>query len=66
MDASNGGTVALEWELVVRFQILGSLEVRNGDGAVALGGMQERSLLAILLLHPNQLLDRAVGRRALG
>jgi len=47
---------------VVQFAILGPLELRDGDGAVALGGVRERSLLAILLLNANELVstDRIV------
>ena len=47
---------------VVQFAILGSLELRDGDVAVALGGVRERSLLALLLLNANELVstDRIV------
>ena len=35
--------------------ILGALEARDGDVAVPLGGVRERSLLAVLLLHAGEL-----------
>jgi peptide/nickel transport system substrate-binding protein len=39
------------------FRILGPLEVLDGDRAVALGGLQQRALLAILLLRPNEVIS---------
>lgn len=39
----------------MEFGILGSLEVRDGEEAVPLGGLRERSLLALLLLNANEL-----------
>ncbi|HEX6492257.1 MAG TPA: BTAD domain-containing putative transcriptional regulator, partial [Candidatus Dormibacteraeota bacterium] len=39
------------------FHILGPLQVSVGNGAVALGGPKERALLALLLLHPNQVVS---------
>src|SRR3954471_1119361 len=44
------------------FLLLGSLEVREGGVALNLGGLRERSLLAILLLNANELVptDRLV------
>jgi DNA-binding SARP family transcriptional activator len=39
----------------VDFALLGSLEVRRDGAHVALGGLRERSLLAVLLLHANEL-----------
>jgi DNA-binding SARP family transcriptional activator len=39
----------------MRFLILGPLEVRDGEESVALGGGQQRKLLAILLVHANQI-----------
>ena len=36
------------------FQILGPLEVRSERGAVALGGLKPRAVLAVLLLHANE------------
>lgn len=38
----------------MEFGILGTLEVRDDSGAVALRGMKQRTLLAMLLLHANQ------------
>jgi DNA-binding SARP family transcriptional activator len=40
------------------FRVLGPLEVTRGDRAVALGGAKQRSLLAMLLLHANQVVSR--------
>jgi DNA-binding SARP family transcriptional activator len=39
------------------FRILGPLEVSDGGNAVALGGVKQRSLLAILLQHPNAIVS---------
>jgi DNA-binding SARP family transcriptional activator/streptogramin lyase len=39
----------------MKFSILGPLEVHDGIGPVALGGGQQRRLLAILLLHANEM-----------
>ena len=36
------------------FRILGPLEARNERGAVALGGVKPRAVLAVLLLHANE------------
>jgi DNA-binding SARP family transcriptional activator len=46
----------------VDYRILGSLEARDGGDARPLGGAQERSLLALLLLNANELVptDRLV------
>jgi len=38
----------------VEFRILGPLEVRSESGPVALGGVKQRAVLAVLLLHPNE------------
>src|SRR5215217_7102932 len=38
----------------MRFSILGPLEVRAGDRAVALGGVKPRAVLAVLALHANE------------
>jgi WD40 repeat protein/DNA-binding SARP family transcriptional activator len=38
----------------MEFRILGPLEVDGEFGAVALGGIKPRAVLAVLLLHPNQ------------
>jgi DNA-binding SARP family transcriptional activator len=39
------------------FRILGPQEVSDGGRAVALGGVKQRSLLAILLQHPNAIVS---------
>jgi DNA-binding SARP family transcriptional activator len=46
----------------IEFRILGPLEVLNEGRPVALGGGKPRALLAVLLLHPNEVLttDRLV------
>jgi DNA-binding SARP family transcriptional activator/DNA-binding beta-propeller fold protein YncE len=41
----------------MRFLILGPLEVRDGEESVALGGGQQRKLLAILLVHANEVVS---------
>jgi len=38
----------------MEFRILGPLEVRGEFGAVALGGIKPRAVLAVLLLHANE------------
>jgi DNA-binding SARP family transcriptional activator len=45
----------------VRFAVLGPLRAWRGDGALSLGPVQQRVLLAVLLLHAN----RPVGREQL-
>jgi DNA-binding SARP family transcriptional activator len=40
------------------FRILGPLEVSDGGRALALGGVKQRSLLAILLQHPNGIVSK--------
>ena len=53
----------------MEFRILGPVEARNADETVALGSEKQRSLLAILLLHANevvsaeQLIDGLWGER---
>ena len=44
------------------FRILGPLEVHDGDRLLSLGGRQQRALLALLLLHANEVVsvDRIV------
>ena len=39
------------------FRLLGPLEVVGDDGALALGGTKQRSVLAMLLLHANQVVS---------
>jgi predicted ATPase/DNA-binding SARP family transcriptional activator len=41
----------------VEFQILGPLEVVEGDRQLQLGGTRERALLAILLIHPGEVVS---------
>jgi predicted ATPase/DNA-binding SARP family transcriptional activator/Tfp pilus assembly protein PilF len=41
----------------VEFRILGPLEVLDGDRALALGGVRQRALLALLLLHANEVVS---------
>ena len=38
----------------MEFRILGPLEVWDGGGEVSLGGPKPRALLAVLLLHANE------------
>jgi hypothetical protein len=53
----------------VRFHILGPLSVVDGDRELQLGGVKQRSLLALLLLHRNEtistdrLIDELWGER---
>src|SRR3954451_2660985 len=44
-------------EAPMDFRILGPLEVSDGGHAVALGGVKQRSLLAILLQRPNAIVS---------
>ncbi len=39
------------------FHILGPLEVQHGGDKVSLGGAKQRALLAILLLHANEVVS---------
>src|SRR3954469_5546898 len=39
------------------FQLLGPLEVAGDEGSLTLGGIKQRSLLAMLLLHANQVVS---------
>jgi DNA-binding SARP family transcriptional activator len=41
----------------MEYRILGPLEVRVGDGQVELRGARQRELLAVLLLHPNEIVS---------
>ncbi len=40
------------------YLLLGSLEVRDDDGPLPLGGAKQRALLALLLLHANHVVSR--------
>ncbi|MGI8559474.1 MAG: ABC transporter substrate-binding protein [Solirubrobacteraceae bacterium] len=44
--------------LVLRFAVLGPLEVSLNGGPVSLGGRKQRTLLAVLLLHANEVVSR--------
>jgi DNA-binding SARP family transcriptional activator len=54
----------------MEFRILGPLEVADGDMLVELGGARQRALLAVLLLHANEvvssdrLIDEVWGERS--
>jgi DNA-binding SARP family transcriptional activator len=41
----------------MRFRVLGPLEVTNADESVALGAASQRALLAMLLLHANEVVS---------
>ena len=41
----------------MEFRILGSLEVQSGDRLLPLRGGRHRALLAVLLLHPNEVVS---------
>ena len=43
--------------MAATFRILGPLEVLDGDRAVALGGLRQRALLALLLLRANEVVS---------
>src|SRR3954469_10697171 len=43
---------------VMEFRVLGPLEVRDGEESLPLAGAKQRALLALLLLHANQVLSR--------
>ena len=55
---------------MIEFRILGSLEVVDGDGLLALGSPQQRALLGVLLVHrgepvsSDRLIDELWGERA--
>jgi DNA-binding SARP family transcriptional activator len=49
--ASRAGRPQLE------FRVLGPLEVLDGGCEVSLGGRTPRALLAVLLLHPNEVVS---------
>jgi WD40 repeat protein/DNA-binding SARP family transcriptional activator len=44
----------VDYAAVMRFRVLGPLEVEAADGPLVLGGPKERLLLALLLTRPNQ------------
>jgi hypothetical protein len=49
--SSAGGTSVIE------FRVLGSFEVVDADGPLALGGPKQRALLAVLLLHRGEVVS---------
>jgi DNA-binding SARP family transcriptional activator len=42
----------------MEFRILGPVEVREGDRVLKLGGAKQRAVLALLLLHANEVVSR--------
>ena len=42
----------------MEYRVLGPLEVRDGERSLPLAGAKQRALLALLLLHANQMLSR--------
>jgi DNA-binding SARP family transcriptional activator len=46
----------------MEFRVLGPLDVVDGDRSVPLGGLKQRSLLATLLIHANEIVptDRLI------
>jgi predicted ATPase/DNA-binding SARP family transcriptional activator len=42
----------------VQYRVLGSLEVRDGDRSIPLGGAKQRALLAVLLVNANEVVSR--------
>jgi DNA-binding SARP family transcriptional activator len=42
----------------IRFRLLGPLEAAAGTRVLSLGGSKQRALLAVLLLHANELVSR--------
>jgi DNA-binding SARP family transcriptional activator len=51
------GKVVRGWEAGVDFRILGPLEVHDGQRVLSLGGTRQRAVLAVLLLHANQVVS---------
>jgi DNA-binding SARP family transcriptional activator/streptogramin lyase len=43
---------------MVEYRILGPIEVRKDGREIAIGGSKPRALLAVLLLHPNEVVSR--------
>jgi DNA-binding SARP family transcriptional activator len=41
----------------MEFRLLGPLEVVDGDRSLALGGLKQRALLAVLLIHANEIVS---------
>ena len=42
----------------MEYRVLGPLEVRDGEGSLPLAGAKQRALLALLLVHANQVVSR--------
>jgi DNA-binding SARP family transcriptional activator len=42
---------------MIEFRVLGSFEVVDSDGPLALGGPKQRAVLAVLLLHRGRLVS---------
>src|SRR6478672_1592725 len=43
---------------VMQFRVLGPLEIETSTGPLQLRGAKQRALLALLLMHPNQVVPR--------
>src|SRR4051812_42401068 len=54
MAGSGTGTVGAAQDCAMEFRILGPLEIADGDRVVHLGAGKQRALLAVLLLHANE------------
>jgi DNA-binding SARP family transcriptional activator len=53
-----GGVHPHRLEVAMEFFLLGPLEARDGERPLALGGGKRRALLALLLLHANEVVPR--------
>ena len=42
----------------MEFRLLGPLEVLEGERVIPVGGAKQRALLAVLLLHANEVVSR--------
>ena len=47
----------IAWQAGVDFRILGPFEVHDGQRVLSLGGTRQRAVLAVLLLHANQVVS---------
>src|SRR3954463_6076176 len=54
MAGKGTGTVGAAQDRAMEFRILGPLEVADGERLVHLGAGKQRALLAVLLLHANE------------
>jgi DNA-binding SARP family transcriptional activator/streptogramin lyase len=50
--------MAAKGQVAMEYGLLGPLEVRNGDGPIALGAAKQRAVLALLLLNANRVVAR--------